>query len=243
MKPKGAVLTLLLIVALPLGPQASAAITIDQEPHHHLAFRNDYIEIHQIILPPGEAFKLHRHDMDEIAITITGADSIGESLGKPPVHSTSKAGRVSYAPAPRVHLVRNIGTTTPHNLAATLLHPQADLRNLCATPRPDQPANCPTATTISNASYAIQRQFETDQTHASLIRVSPSQAAPIEAASRDELVVAIDEVVMALAAGKAPGRVLHAGDFVWVGRGQSPTVVKNYGGKEGRLATLEFKRI
>jgi len=154
---KGPLLALLLVVASPLAAQApaldpSSAISIDQEPHHHLVLRNEYIEVHQILLPPGDSFKLHKHDRDEIAITISGANSIGVTPGKPPVPSTSQAGRVSYSPAPRIHLVHNVGATELHNVAVTLLLPQTSLRNLCATPKAAEPPNCPASAQNNPAS-------------------------------------------------------------------------------------------
>jgi quercetin dioxygenase-like cupin family protein len=244
MRAKHAMFILLWIVPLPLEAQAPSPISIDQEPHHHFAFRNDYIEIHQILLPPGDAFQLHRHDMDEIAIVISGATTIGESLGKPSVHQTTETGRVSYARAPRVHLVRNIGTTTMHNVAVTLLHPQANLRNLCATPNADQPASCAAASPeSSNSPYFDQPQFETDQMRTTLTRVRPKKSAPIDTSGRDELFVAIDEIVVSPAAGKGPDKVLHSGDFLWISRNDARTLAKNPGEKEVRFATLAFKPI
>ncbi len=164
MKLKRAAFVLLWILPLPLRAQAPAVVSIDEEPHK-LALRNDYIEVHQILLPPGDAFKLHCHEFDEIAVVASGGTSVAENLRKPPVIQTSETGKISYARAQRVHLIRNTGQNTIHNVAISLLRPQTNLRNLCIAPNADQPLNCPSAAPAGpRPAYIDWPQFETDQT-------------------------------------------------------------------------------
>jgi hypothetical protein len=59
----------------------------------------------------------------------------------------------------------------------------------------------------------------------------------------DELVVAIDEILVGSAAGKGPETVLHSSDFVWVSRKNSGRIVRNASDKEARFVTLAFKPI
>jgi quercetin dioxygenase-like cupin family protein len=241
MKVLCAALVLFWICALPFGAQAQEAVSIDKEPHHHLVLTNKYIEVHQILIEPGDAFKLHRHDEDEISIVVSGGTAIGENQGKPPALQTSQTGEVHYAPAPRVHLIRNTGKTTIHNVALSLLNPQTNLRNLCGNVVKGQPLNCPaSASASSSAPFVDQPQFETDQTSAMLTLLRPKQTAAVGSSDRDELLVAIDDVALK-GAGKDPEKVLHNSDFVWLNRGDSKRMLKNAGDKEARYVVIAFK--
>jgi quercetin dioxygenase-like cupin family protein len=244
MNMKTSLVLLLLILPWPLAAQEQQAVSIDQEPHHHLVFQNEYVEVHQILLPPGDGFKLHRHDQDEISVVITGGESIGHTPGKPDRQGRSTSGRIGFGRSPRVHSSHNIGNTTIHNVAVSLLHPQGEVRNLCKKQIEDQPLNCPAELTANaNAPYIAEPQFETDQTRAVLTVVRPGQSAPIGEADREQLVIAIDEVVIASTEGSGSGKMLHPGDFVWINRGDPPRVLKNTSDKQARFATLAFKPI
>ena len=74
-----------------------------------------------------------------------------------------------------------------------------------------------------------------------MTRIRPMQDAAFGETDRDALVVAIDEPVIAAATGKGPGTVLHTGDFVWIGQGETARVFQNHSDKEARVVTLAFK--
>jgi quercetin dioxygenase-like cupin family protein len=243
MKLKIGLVLLLGILPWSLAAQEQA-VSIDQEPHHHLAFQNEYVDVHQILLPPQEGFKLHKHDRDEISVVITGGESIGHTPGRPDRQGKSTSGSIGFGQSPRVHSSLNIGTTTIHNVAVTLLLPQENARNLCKKQIADQPLNCPAGPAAdADAPYVAEPQFETDQTRAILTVVRPGKSAPVGEADRDELVVAIDEAVIASADGNGPGKTLHPGDFIWISRRNPPRVLKNMSDKPARFATLAFKPI
>ena len=243
MNQKFALALLLGILAWPLAAQEQQAVSIDHEPHHHLVFHNKYIEVHQIIVHPHDGFLLHKHDKDEIAVVITGGESVVHVPGKPDRRGKSTTGNIGYGKAPRVHSSRNVGQTTIHNVAVSLLVPQGELRNLCKRQVADQPLHCPAHPADANSPYDAEPQFETDQTRVTLTTVRPGGNAPIGSGDRDELVVAIDEAVIAPASGQGAAKTLPPGGFAWISRRGPRRVIKNAGGKQARFATLAFKPI
>jgi quercetin dioxygenase-like cupin family protein len=230
------------ILPLPLLAQAPTVITMDQEPHHHLALKNEVVKVFQVDLQPRDSFLMHSHDTDDVAVVVANATTVTVSPGKADVLQISKTGEVHFARSGRVHLVRNIGQTPYRIVSIDLLRPQTGARNLCATQVPDQPINCPAAPPSDvNAPRIDQPQFETDQTRVTVTRIRPKQNAALGETDRDALIVAIDESVVAAAAGKGPGTVLHPGDFVWIGQGETARVFQNDSDKEARVVTVAFK--
>lgn len=243
MNRKFALAVLLGILAWPLAAQEQKAVSIDHEPHHHLVFHNKYIEVHQIIVHPHDGFLLHKHDKDEIAVVITGGESIVHVPRKPDRRGKSTTGNIGYGRAPRVHSSTNVGNTTIHNVAVSLLVPQGELRNLCKRQVANQPLHCAAHTASANSPYDAKPQFETDQTRVTLTTVRPGGSAPVGGGDRDELVVAIEQAVFAPVSGKGATKTLHPGDFVWINRGGRRHVIKNVSDKQVRFATLAFKPI
>jgi hypothetical protein len=54
---------------------------MDQEPHHHVALRNNYVKVFKLEVSPGDSIVLHRHDQDTVAIAIGDQDvTVGMDL-------------------------------------------------------------------------------------------------------------------------------------------------------------------
>jgi quercetin dioxygenase-like cupin family protein len=230
------------VLPLALAAQAPKVITMDDEPHHHLALKNDVVKVFEVELQPRDSFLMHSHDTDDVAVIVADATTVTVSPGKADVLQISKTGEVRFARGGRVHLVRNIGQTTYRMVSIDLLRSQTGARNLCGSQIANQTPNCPAAPPPgANAPRVDQPQYETDQTRVSVTRIRPQQSATLGDSDRDDLVVAIDESAVAPAAGKGPDVALHPGDFVWIGRGDAPRVFKNNSEKEVRVVTVACK--
>ncbi len=237
-----AVIFMIGILPLPLAAQGPATITMDEEPHHHLALKNDLVKVYEVELPPRDSFLLHSHDTDDVSIVIGDAATVNATPGKADVLSLSKDGEVRYSLKGRVHLVRNIGQTPYRFVAIDLLRTQTGARNLCGTQIPNRPSNCPSVpASAANAPRVDQPQYETDQTQVTLTRIRPQQSATFGDSDRDNLVVTIDESAVAGAAGNGLTKALHPGDFVWVGHGETAQILKNNSDKEVRVVTVALK--
>jgi hypothetical protein len=197
--------------------------------------------VHEVALPPHDAYKLHRHIVDEIAVTIAGGTAVVVTPDKPDVLQIYKDGDVRFVRTGRVHSTRNIGETTIRNVSIGLLRPQGDARNLCAAILPDQPLHCPALPAAETASRNDQPLFETEQMRATLSRVHPQQSATLGESDRDELVIAIDQFVLADSVKMGPGRIMNAGDFLWLERKDATRALKNDRGEEARFVTFSFQ--
>jgi hypothetical protein len=237
-----------LLCLLPVGlaaqtsPASAPVITMDEEPHHHLALQNGFVKVFEVYLAPRDAFLMHRHDTDDVAIILGDATTVSTTPGKADVLTMSKAGEVRFARSGRIHSVRNIGPMDYRMVSIDLLRPQTGARNLCGTQIPDGKPACPSSAPAgSNSSHTDVPQFETNQIRVTLTSIHPHQLASFGDANLDELIIPIDQAMIAAVAGIGPDRSLAAGDPVWIDRGGARRTVKNQGDKELRVVLIAFK--
>jgi quercetin dioxygenase-like cupin family protein len=118
-------------VAVSIGPQPKYAeepnepIPVQLEPHHHPKFQNQYVRVLDVVIPPGESTYFHKHTYDSVAVVIAGGTSQNQGFGEewtPPGPAT--AGRIGFtedSKKPRLHRLKNVGTTTLHILDLEIL--------------------------------------------------------------------------------------------------------------------------
>ena len=233
---------LVVIFCLPFGAsaQAPAIIPLASEPHHHLALHNAYVNVYQVEVAPHDSVLLHRHDADAISIMLSDSEVTVRAPGKPDVHQKLREGQLRLQASGYVHSTSNDGDTTYRNVTIELLLPQQGARNLCAPVIAALPLNCPGAPAPPlTATHIEQPQFETSQTHLTLIRVLPHQSAALGDPGRPELIVALDALVTL--GEKGLENSLHPGDFAWLEAGKASRVFKNNGDKEARLISFALK--
>ncbi|HEV2522795.1 MAG TPA: hypothetical protein VGT24_10485 [Candidatus Acidoferrales bacterium] len=243
MKTKTAILTALWLVAPLLFAQTSNVITMDQEPHHHLALHNAYVKVFNVEVSPGDSIILHRHDQDTIAI------AIGEQLvtvgipGKPDVHQKNADAQVRLQRGGYMHSTRVDGDTQYHTIAVELLHPQTNFHNVCAEVLPGQPLNCPDAAAKASSAFASQALLESNETRVRLVRIPPHQSANLgevsPAGEAPQLIVALDAASISSKSRQPPIKSLQPGDFEWIEGGHNPArVLQNSADKEARFIEI-----
>jgi len=93
-------------------------VPVQQEPHHHPIFQNQYVLVLDVVLAPGETTLFHTHSHDNIAVHLNQAQVQAQRLGEDWQPATQDVpGRVNYAEgakAPYTHRIKNVGTTTFH---------------------------------------------------------------------------------------------------------------------------------
>jgi hypothetical protein len=242
MKSINAWLAVLLILPLSLAAQAPSIITMAEEPHHHLALHNEYVNVYNAEAAAGDSLLLHRHNKDAIAIAI-GDQTVTVGIpGKADAHTKNADGQVRMQLSGYVHSTRNDGQAAYQTVAIELLHPQTGERNLCATVLPGKPQNCPAAAAqASSAKHIDLPQFASDQTRVQTVRVLPHQDVKIANPAQSELIVALDPATITPASGKGPDEMLRAGEFLWFEKGAPARTLKNGGAKEVRFIELTFK--
>jgi quercetin dioxygenase-like cupin family protein len=216
-------------------------VPLTSEPHHHFAYGNEYVKLFKVEVPPHEATLLHQHDRDYLYITLGNAEVTSAVPGKPEAHLKLADGSVGFSRGGFAHVARTDGDTPFRNDTIELLQTQGELRNLCLQVVANEHAACPGTQTPGEATHTDWPEFETDETRVLLTRVLPHREVLVHDSQREELIVAVDEVVVAFAAGKGPERLLRPGDFVWLRQGGVARLMKNKSDKEARYITLELK--
>ena len=103
---------------------AQEPVPVQNEPHHHWTFENEYLRVLDVTLLPGESTLFHTHPHDTIAVRLSEASVQTQYLGKPwEAASRAMPGEASYreAKTPYTHRVKNVGTTTFHVIDIELL--------------------------------------------------------------------------------------------------------------------------
>jgi hypothetical protein len=221
MKRKGVSSALFCFLALPLSAQTSPLISLSGEPHHHLVLHNEYVNAYQVEVRRRDATVLHRHDYDYVQIGIGNAQLVAVVPGKPDSKRKIVDGELQFGLKGSVHLSRNDSDADYHAVAVEFFQPQGQARNGCFAVIAELPLNCPAApvATTTPREFEDQLQFETDQIQVYRTRVLPHQNMAIVNLPQEELVVALDDVLITFADGEEPDKSLHPGDFVWIDRG------------------------
>ena len=242
MKSKNVWFAVLLILPLPVAAQAPSIITMAEEPHHHLALHNDYVNVYNAEAAPGDSLLLHRHVRDGFAIAIGDQTVMIGIPSKPDVHAKITDGQVRLQASGYVHSTHNDSKSAYHTIAIEVLQPQTWEHNLCAPVLAGKPLNCPGATANATASKRIDvPQFASNQTHILTVHVSAHQNVKIANPAQPELVVALDPASISPASGSGPDELLRPGEFLWFDRGAPPRTMKNGSDKEVRFVELAFK--
>ena len=116
-------------VPIAASPQAaksalSEPVPVQEEPHHHWVFENQYVRVLDVVLAPGESTLFHTHSHDNIGVHLSDALVQGQRLGQDwQPASMDLPGKVNYTKAktPYSHRIKNVGTTTFHVVDIDLL--------------------------------------------------------------------------------------------------------------------------
>src|SRR5688572_24522516 len=100
---------LLLTSLVPSSPPPPVAV--ENEPRHHLEFRNQYVRVFRVLIFPGDTSLVHTHRYDGFSVRLSDATIRDDVAGGTSEEITVKRGAVSfgYRPAPLNHSVSNIG--------------------------------------------------------------------------------------------------------------------------------------
>lgn len=79
--------------------QQPAEVPVDQEPHHHLVFENEYVRVFKVEVAPHEATLVHRHARDYVGVMIGDAEVTNAVVGKEPKKWSFKDGDVTFLEA------------------------------------------------------------------------------------------------------------------------------------------------
>ncbi len=104
------------------------AVPVDKAPFHVPVFRNEYVALVNVQIPPGRMAGYHTHSLDQISVLVGDADTVGQVLGEQPAparrNPRGNVGFTEYSKKALTHKVSNVGPTPFHNVVITLVYPQ-----------------------------------------------------------------------------------------------------------------------
>ena len=222
--------------------QEPTVIPLASEPHHRLALHNDYVNLYEVTVAPGDSVRLHRHDTDAISLSLSESLVTVHTPGKADVQQKLAYGQIRLQALGFVHSTLVEGDIPFHNITVELLLPQTGEQNRCAQVIAGQPLNCTTARqgAAGSAGHDDQPQFETEQTTVALVRLAPHGRVGLTDLGGAELMIALDAGI-AQAGGIGMEKQLNAGDFAWVDSSDTARVFKNDTERETRFVYFVFK--
>ena len=215
--------SLLLMLGVPSAAQ-NAPIPVDQEPHHKVVLKNDYVEVLHVTVPPGELSLYHTHGHDRAAVMLSASSNTQQKWGEAEeAPRDNHPGDIFTATAPSggfSHRVRNVGTT---------LFDAIDVEFLQRPEKPAEPTTLPVAG--ENPSARVYRW-----------KLAPGEKTPEHTHHRPYLIVAATPMQLKMTApdGQSATHEIKAGDFHWVTAKVTHTLA-DAGTGEGQIIEIELK--
>jgi hypothetical protein len=230
-------------VQSPIKPQG--AVPVSGEPHHVLVFKNDYVRVYNVTVPPLDATLLHQHDVPYIYLTLGTADVINAVAGKPEVHLTLEDGATRYSPGGFAHIARTDAGILFHNITIELARPQVLPRNLGEKGNDPPLGACPLSVADSRQNGRIPFEqttgcFETDEVRMDTVRVEGGKDYAETAPRTAALLIAMSNANLDVSLGSQHVSFLHVGDVLWLPAG-TPRKVVDFLGIKSQFLLISFK--
>jgi hypothetical protein len=88
-------------------------VPVEQEPHHHLVFANQYVRVLEVIVPPGEQTLFHTHYLDNVAVLLSDTKLKNQAPGEDWTERPVTHGSVGFragTKTPYTHRIMNTGS-------------------------------------------------------------------------------------------------------------------------------------
>jgi hypothetical protein len=102
--------------------QNETPVAILNAPYHLTVFKNEYVTLLNIYIPPGRNTGYHIHSRPSVSVNVEDADMVDQNFDapQPDPMQHSQRGRATYTDytkKTRVHKEGNVGTTPFHNVS------------------------------------------------------------------------------------------------------------------------------
>lgn len=88
-------------------------VEVRDEPRHRRRFENDYVRVYDVLIPPGDVTRYHRHTQDTFYVAVNEATVSDTTWGEVEARTgTAPAGTAMCRPhltRPLIHQVHNVG--------------------------------------------------------------------------------------------------------------------------------------
>src|SRR5579862_8986572 len=106
----------LIILLTPEFARSQPPVPVEQEPHHHVVLKNNFVEVIHVVLPAGESTLLHTHSRDRVAVDLTSTTLLlqkpNERDEPPELSIPGDVSARANADTLYTHRFRNVGTKT-----------------------------------------------------------------------------------------------------------------------------------
>jgi quercetin dioxygenase-like cupin family protein len=96
-------------------------VPVANEPRHHLKFKNEYVRVFDVVVPPGDATLFHVHSNDYAFVSIGDATLKAEVMGGQPGDLILKNGEARFTKGPITHRVTNVASAPFRNITIEIL--------------------------------------------------------------------------------------------------------------------------
>lgn len=220
----------LVIVAVAVLAQTATEVAITAEPHHHLALKNQYVRVFKVEVPPHQATLMHRHQYDYAYVTIGPVELSNDVEGKAPANLKLQDGETRFSPGNFSHAVRVLSDTPFRNLTIELL------RNTGKDQAAGEWSDERGLQILSGGTQDIL--FVKGGVRASDVQLNPGGTLPKDRHRAEQLIVAVTDSDLRIAARKSASMRLKAGDFRWM---QVAGNILNAGKQPARFIIFEFR--
>ena len=217
-------LSSVLLMLADTSPAQEAPLPVDQEPHHKVVLKNDFIIAMHVTLAPDERTLYHTHGHDRAAVELSNCTITQQKLGEAEGRSDStKPGEVSMVTAAAngySHRVHNVGSSVFEVFDVEFLQ------------RPGTPSDDMAGPVAGeNASARAYRWH-----------LAPGEKTPQHTHHRPYLIVAATPMKLKMTApdGQTLTHEIKAGDFHWVDVEVTHNLA-NDGATAGEIVELELK--
>jgi len=204
--------------------RSQTPVPVEQEPHHHVVFKNDFVEVIHVILPAGESTLFHTHSRDRVAVDLTSTMLALQKPNQPEEPpELSIPGDVSAranADAPYTHRLRNTGMKTYEVIDVEFLQ------------RPEHSSEKAAATVIAENPSARVYKWS----------LAAGTATAAHSHEKPYIILAVTPLRLKTIApdGNSSFEEVRAGDCRWVNAKGVHTLM-NAGNTEGQIVEIEMK--
>ena len=217
-------------IALPVAAQEDRGVPIIKAPYHVPVFRNEYVTLLNVFVPPGKNTGYHIHSGDSVSVSIEDADMTNQNLGsndvsKPQRGERGRATFTAYAKdGPRTHRASNVGPSPFHNVSFIFNSPQ------------------PSGFTPGTRGTGYVQVMDNERARGWRLVLESGQSAPAitQAAPGIRIVVSGGELVESVAGQPDRAMSPKMGEFFWQEAGVT-RAVRNIGTTRLELVEFEIK--
>ena len=203
---------------------AQTPVPVEQEPHHHVVWKNDSVEVIRVVVPAGESTLFHTHSRDRVAVDLTSTmlsfQKLNETEGQPEPSIPGEVSSHADFDAPYTHRLHNVGEKTYEVLDVEFFK------------RPKHPSEKAAATVVAENPSARVYKWS----------LAAGGATPAHSHENPYVLLAVTSLRLKTTAADGSSSIeeVKAGDCRWVNT-KAVHTLKNAGSAEGQIVEIEMK--